>query len=75
MIYLESPPIIVLGAERSGTSVVSEMVHRWGAYAGPSEKLHKADAHAPRGYWEFLPLEFLNIQEALLKTYRELEHR
>lgn len=52
----ESPPIIVLGAERSGTSVVAEMVHRWGAYAGPSEKLHKADAHAPRGYWEFLPL-------------------
>lgn len=52
----ESPPIIVLGAERSGTSVVAEMVHRWGAYAGPSEKLHKADAHAPREYWEFLPL-------------------
>ena len=32
MINLESPPIIVLGAERSGTSVVTEMVHRWGAY-------------------------------------------
>lgn len=47
----ESPPIIVLGAERSGTSVVAEMVHRLGY------------------------LEFLNIQEALLKAYRELEHR
>ena len=35
----ESHPIIVLGAERSGTSVVVEMVYRWGAYAGPSEKL------------------------------------
>ena len=56
MIDPESQPIIVLGVERSGTSVVAEMVHRWGAYAGPSEKLHKADAHAPRGYWEFLPL-------------------
>ena len=56
MIDSESHPIIVLGVERSGTSVVAEMVHRWGAYAGPSEKLHKADAHAPRGYWEFLPL-------------------
>ena len=52
----DSLPIIVLGAERSGTSVVAEMVHRWGAYAGPSEKLHQADVHAPRGYWEFLPL-------------------
>ena len=56
MIDSENHPIIVLGVERSGTSVVAEMVHRWGAYAGPSEKLHKADAHAPRGYWEFLPL-------------------
>ena len=56
MIDPESHPIIVLGVERSGTSVVAEMVHRWGAYAGPSEKLHRADAHAPRGYWEFLPL-------------------
>ena len=49
-------PIIILGVERSGTSVVAEMVHRWGAYAGPSEKLHKADTHAPRGYWEYEPL-------------------
>ncbi|MDE0401030.1 MAG: sulfotransferase [Candidatus Poribacteria bacterium] len=56
MINPESYPIIVLGVERSGTSVVAEMLHRWGAYAGPSEKLHKADRHAPRGYWEFLPL-------------------
>lgn len=52
----ESHPIIVLGVERSGTSVVAEMVHAWGAYAGASEKLHAADEHAPRGYWEYLPL-------------------
>ena len=56
MIDSESHPIIVLGVERSGTSVVAEMAHRWGAYAGPPEKLHSADVHAPRGYWEFLPL-------------------
>ena len=56
MIDTKNHPIIVLGVERSGTSVVAEMIHRWGAYAGPTEKLHKADAHAPRGYWEFLPL-------------------
>lgn len=56
MIDPESHPIIVLGVERSGTSVVAEMVYRWGAYAGPVEKLHQADVHAPRGYWEFLPL-------------------
>ena len=48
--------IIVLGAERSGTSVVAEMIYRWGAYAGEPDKLHAADEHAPRGYWEYLPL-------------------
>ena len=56
MVDAESSPIIVLGVERSGTSVVAEMLHKWGAYAGPSEKLHKADAHAPKGYWEYKPL-------------------
>ena len=56
MIDAKNRPIIVLGVERSGTSVVAEMLNRWGAYAGPPEKLHKADAHAPRGYWEYLPL-------------------
>ncbi len=50
------PPIIVLGVERSGTSVVAEMVHRWGADAGDPKKLHEADVHAPKGYWEYLPL-------------------
>ena len=56
MIDSESHPIIVLGVERSGTSVVAEMLHKWGAYAGPSDKLHEADVHAPRGYWEYEPL-------------------
>ena len=37
MIDSKSHPIIVLGVERSGTSVVAEMLHRWGAYVGPSE--------------------------------------
>lgn len=56
MISSDSQPIIILGAERSGTSVVAEMAHAWGAFAGASDKLHAADAHAPRGYWEYLPL-------------------
>ena len=53
---LEYRPIIVLGAERSGTSVVAEMVHRWGAYAGESEKVRKGDEHNPQGYWEYTPI-------------------
>jgi hypothetical protein len=49
-------PIIVLGVERSGTSVVAEMVHGWGAYAGESEKLTEANELNPQGYWEYKPL-------------------
>ena len=49
-------PIIVLGPERSGTSVVAEMVHRWGAYAGEPELLRDADERNPQGYWEYLPI-------------------
>jgi hypothetical protein len=46
----------VLGAERSGTSVVAEMIQRWGAYAGESDELSPASEHSPRGQWEYEPL-------------------
>jgi len=46
----------VLGAERSGTSVVAEMVHRGGAYAGESEKVSTVDEYNPQGYWEYKPV-------------------
>jgi hypothetical protein len=49
-------PVIVFGAERSGTSVVAEMVRRWGAYAGEPDKLRKGDEHNPQGYSEYTPI-------------------
>jgi len=49
-------PIIVLGAERSGTSACAEMVHAWGAYAGDPDELPVADVLNPRGRWEYPPL-------------------
>jgi hypothetical protein len=49
-------PVIVLGAERSGTSVCAEMAHAWGAYAGEPGELPAADQMNPRGRWEYLPL-------------------
>ena len=52
----KSRPIIVFGAERSGTSVVAEMVRRWGAYAGEPEKLRKGDEHNLQGYSEYTPI-------------------
>ena len=49
-------PIIVIGPERSGTSVVADMICRWGAYPGEPDKLRKADDQNPRGYFEYLPI-------------------
>jgi hypothetical protein len=49
-------PIIVLGAERSGTSVCAEMIHAWGAYAGTPGELPAGDELNARGRWEYLPL-------------------
>jgi hypothetical protein len=50
------PPVIILGAERSGTSVCAEMVHAWGAYAGEPGELAAPDQLNPHSRWEFLPL-------------------
>jgi hypothetical protein len=49
-------PIIVLGAERSGTSVCAEMVHARGAYSGEQGALPAPDRMNARGRWEYLPL-------------------
>jgi hypothetical protein len=57
----ESTGIIVLGMHRSGTSMTSEMVCRWGAYPGEGERfdtrVRKWNQH---GQWEYLPLVGLN---------------
>lgn len=52
--------IIVLGMHRSGTSLVAELVHRWGAYAGNDTQLMQADEWNQQGYWEYLPLVHFN---------------
>jgi hypothetical protein len=55
-------PIIVLGALRTGTSVVAQMVHRWGAYAGEPEQLTAGNEHNPQGYWEYKPIWDLLVE-------------
>lgn len=52
--------IIVLGVARSGTSVITDVIRRWGAYAGPESDLTAADQWNPRGYWEYEPLKAFN---------------
>jgi hypothetical protein len=47
--------IIILGMHRSGTSLIAELVYRWGAYT-VEEKLLPATSMNPRGFWEHSPL-------------------
>ncbi|HVT17779.1 MAG TPA: sulfotransferase [Thermoanaerobaculia bacterium] len=49
---LSHRPIFIMGMYRSGTSMVAEVVHRWGAYGGDVKLLAKPDSRNPRGFWE-----------------------
>lgn len=48
----ESRPIIVLGVDRSGTSIVAKLAHEWGAFGGDLAGLLRSDRGNPQGYWE-----------------------
>ena len=50
---LRQSPIIILGVDRSGTSLVGNIVHHWGAYGGDYTFLSEGDNGNPRGYWEY----------------------
>jgi hypothetical protein len=57
-----SKHIIVLGMHRGGTSLVANLLHRWGAYAGQTQQLLSADQNNLQGYWEYVPLVQFNQQ-------------
>lgn len=59
-------PIIILGVDRSGTSLVSEMVLKWGAYAGDLGKMLAANVNNPQGYWEYRPMQ--DILNAVMES-------
>jgi hypothetical protein len=52
-IKLRRPPVIILGVDRSGTSLVGNIVHNWGAYGGDYTFLSEGDRGNPHGYWEY----------------------
>jgi hypothetical protein len=52
--------IVVLGMHRSGTSLVANLLHSWGAYAGDKQELLPGDKNNLQGYWEYIPLVRLN---------------
>ena len=46
--------ILVLGMHRSGTSLVAQLIAKWGAYMG--KELMSANTYNQDGYWEYQPL-------------------
>jgi hypothetical protein len=49
-------PVIILGVDRSGTSIVAKLVHEWGAFGGDPAQLMEGDRGNPQGYWEHGPM-------------------
>lgn len=46
-------PILIFGMDRSGTSLVANLVHRWGAFGGTAKNLtQKGDERNPEGFFE-----------------------
>jgi 4-hydroxyphenylpyruvate dioxygenase len=59
--------ICIAGAHRSGTSMVTRLLHGCGLYLGPKEALMPPQADNPDGFWEHLGFVALNdeLLEAL----------
>jgi hypothetical protein len=62
----DSSPVVVLGMHRSGTSVVAQLVHELGVYAGRPDELMPADMFNPTGFWEHS--EAVRIDTEILDT-------
>jgi GT2 family glycosyltransferase/glycosyltransferase involved in cell wall biosynthesis len=52
--------VCIAGAHRSGTSMLTRLLHTCGLYLGPESELMPAQADNPEGFWEHLGLVALN---------------
>jgi len=84
----QAKPIFIRGMDRSGTSLLGQMVLRWGAFGGDLDQLSRGDRFNPAGYFENRALQSLFRQvfrgriptdDTYLETMREKaqhpEHR
>jgi hypothetical protein len=66
----QSRPVIILGVDRSGTSIVARLAHEWGVYGGNPAELERRDPFNPSGYWELRPMVLL-LHEVFKETGRD----
>jgi GT2 family glycosyltransferase/glycosyltransferase involved in cell wall biosynthesis/predicted nucleic acid-binding Zn-ribbon protein len=52
--------VCIAGAHRSGTSMLTRLLHTCGLYLGPESELMPAQADNPEGFWEHLGFVALN---------------
>src|SRR5438034_778774 len=52
--------VFITGAHRSGTSMLTRLLHACGLYLGPKNELMPAQADNPDGFWEHLGFVALN---------------
>jgi len=64
--------IIVLGLPRSGTSMVSGVLHHLGVFMGKEDKFTPPDEWNPLGYFENLEITGLLVRASRTATTREL---
>jgi hypothetical protein len=57
-------PVTVVGMHRSGTSMVSALLHHVGLYLGPEDELMPATPDNQDGFWE--NLRFVEVNEEIL---------
>lgn len=60
-------PVAIVGMHRSGTSMLTRMLHLAGLHLGPDEKLMGPAFDNPEGFWE--NLEFVHLNERLLGVF------
>src|SRR5262249_4257154 len=58
--------ICIAGAHRSGTSMLTRLLHECGLYLGTPEELMAAAADNPDGFWE--NLRFVNLNDEILNA-------
>jgi hypothetical protein len=56
--------VCIAGAHRSGTSMLTRLLHACGLYLGPESALMPAQADNPEGFWEHLG--FVAVNDELL---------
>lgn len=60
--YQDSSALVILGMHRSGTSVITNVLHEGGIYAGAPEDHIPPGCDNPKGFWELQSLVDLNRQ-------------